>query len=68
MNYQNYDKSLDLRLVLIIPYRRERKEVNCAMLVSLDKFEECEPYLLLNHLHGIIFIEIIIIIFRETII
>ena len=65
MDYQNYGKSLDLRLVLIIPYRRERIEVNCAMLVSLDKFEECEPYLFLEHLHGIIFIEIII---RECIV
>ena len=68
MDYPNYGKSLDLRLVLFIPYRRERKEVNCAMLVSLDKFGDCEPFLLLNHLHGIIFIEIIIIIFREFII
>ena len=68
MDYSNYGKSLDLRLTLIIPYRRERIEVNCAMLVSLDKFGDCEPYLLLNHLHGIIFIEIIIIIFREFII
>ena len=68
MDYPNYGKSLDLRLVLIIPYRRERIEVNCAMLVSLDKFEECEPYLFLDHLHGIILIDIIIIIFRESII
>ena len=67
MDYPNYGKSLDLRLILIIPYRRERHEVNCAMLVSLDKFEDCEPYFYLNHLHGIIFIEIIII-FRESII
>ena len=59
MDYSNYGKSLDLRLTLIIPYRRERFEVNCAMLVSLDKFEDCEPYLFLNHLHGILFIEII---------
>ena len=66
MNYQNYDKSLDIRLVLIIPYRRERIEVKCAMLISLEKFTECEPYLFLNHLHGIIFIEIIII--RECIV
>ena len=64
----DYDKSLELRLTLIIPYRKERIEVNCAMLVSLDKFEECEPYLFLNHLHGILFIEIIRIIFREFII
>ena len=64
----DYDKSLELRLTLIIPYRKERIEVNCAMLVSLDKFRECEPYLFLNHLHGIIFIEIIIIIFRDPII
>ena len=68
MDYSNYGKSLDLRLTLFIPYRKERIEVNCAMLVSLDKFEECEPYLLLNHLHGILFVEIIIIIFREFII
>ena len=59
MDYSNYGKSLDLRLTLIIPYRRERNEVNCAMLVSLDRFEECEPYFYLNHLHGILFIEII---------
>ena len=68
MDYPNYGKSLDLRLTLIIPYRKERIEVNCAMLVSLDKFRECEPYLFLDHLHGIIFIDIIIIIFRESII
>ena len=68
MDYSNYGKSLDLGLTLIIPYRRERNEVNCAMLVSLDRFEECEPYLFLNHLHGILFIEIIIIIFRDPII
>ena len=66
MDYPDYGKSLDLRLVLIIPYRRERKEVKCAMLISLDKFYECEPCLFLEHLHGIIFIEIIIL--REWII
>ena len=65
MDYPDYGKSLDLRLVLIIPYRRERIEVKCAMLISLEKFTECEPYLFLEHLHGIIFIEIII---RECIV
>ena len=65
MDYEYYGNSLDLRLVLIIPYRRERKEVKCAMLISLEKFYESEPYLFLEHLHGIIFIEIII---RECIV
>ena len=66
MDDPDYGKSLDLRLVLIIPYRRERIEVKCAMLISLEKFTEYEPYLFLEHLHGIIFIEIIII--RECIV
>ena len=66
MDYEYYGNSLDLRLVLFIPYKRKRFGVDCAMIISLDKFTEYEPYLFLEHLHGIIFIEIIIL--REWII